>query len=205
MIVTAGVVTAAVRFSLPVHTAWTILPAGLWIAAGLITCGLLLLFDPVQRSAYAVLAILLAIVALMTSHLGGYLVGTLLGLAGGAVAFAWVPMMPAARVPLPAGFRLIRGEADGTAAAPPGTLRRHAAQPGRSPSLGRSPDRSPGRPAGRPAVPMPAPLPVRRPGWARPEVPREESRPPAWAPDMQRGPQPGWQRGTERPRQRDRD
>jgi|HubBroStandDraft_5_1064220.scaffolds.fasta_scaffold182722_2 hypothetical protein len=184
MIGTSGVETAAVRFSLPVHTAWTILPAGLWIAAGLITCGLLLLFDPVQRSAYAVLAILLAITALKTSHLGGYLIGTMLGLAGGAVAFAWVPMVPPVRAPLPAGFRLIRGEADG----PP------AARPGR-PSRPRPahPDQPPGR------------LPARRPGWAGSDAERESPRPPAWTPDWQRDPQPGWQRGTERYRQRDRD
>ena len=66
-----------------------------------------------QRSLYAIAAILLSITALKTSHLGGYLVGTLLGVAGGAIAFAWVPGLPtgdAAR-PLP-GFTLIRGEAD---------------------------------------------------------------------------------------------
>jgi hypothetical protein len=27
----------------------------------------------------------------MTAHLGGYLIGTLLGAVGGAVAYAWVP------------------------------------------------------------------------------------------------------------------
>jgi Family of unknown function (DUF6114) len=120
----AGGETAAVRFSQPVHPAWTILPAGLLIAGGLIACGLLLLFDPAQRSLYAVLAVLLSIAALLTSHLGGYLAGTLLGLAGGALAFAWVPSRPAAPPPAPAGLTLIRGEADPPAAAPapwPGT------------------------------------------------------------------------------------
>jgi Family of unknown function (DUF6114) len=192
MIAASGLVTASVRFSLPVHAAWTILPAGLWIAAGLITCGLLLLFDPVQRSAYSVLAILLAIAALKTSHLGGYLIGTLLGLAGGAVAFAWVPMVPAERAPLPAGFRLIRGDADGPAAARPGGPVRHRpAQPGR----------------------LPTRVPGRRPEWPRPEDQREDRRSPAWPPDWQHGTEPGWQHGTEpgwqrgaeRPRQRDRD
>jgi hypothetical protein len=115
----AGGETAAVRFSQPVHPAWTILPAGLLIAGGLIACGLLLLFDPAQRSLYAVLAVLLSIAALLTSHLGGYLIGTLLGLAGGALAFAWVPSQPPAPPPAPAsGLTLIRGEADRPPAAP---------------------------------------------------------------------------------------
>ncbi len=57
-------------------------------------------------------AILLAASALTTSHLGGYLVGTVLAASGGAVAFAWVPRVPAGRrvrAPIP-GFTLIRGE-----------------------------------------------------------------------------------------------
>jgi hypothetical protein len=97
-----------------VHNPRTIVPAGLLIAGGIIACGLLLLFDPVQRSVYATAAILLAISALTTSHLGGYLAGTLLGAAGGAVAFAWVPSLrpgDAAPSVLP-GFTLIRGEAE---------------------------------------------------------------------------------------------
>jgi hypothetical protein len=120
--IAGGAEIMLVRFTLPVHNPRTIVPAGLLIAVGIIVCGLLLLFDPVQRSVYATAAILLAISALTTSHLGGYLVGTLLGGIGGAVAFAWVPGVPsgdAAPVPLP-GFRLIRGEAE----APPGSLAR---------------------------------------------------------------------------------
>jgi hypothetical protein len=121
----AGGETAAVRFSLPVHPGWTLLPAGLLIAGGLIACGLLLLFDPAQRSLYAVLAIVAAIAALRTSHLGGYLVGTLLGLAGGATAFAWVPGSPAAPPAAPPGFTLILGEADpGPGPQRPGPARR---------------------------------------------------------------------------------
>jgi 4-amino-4-deoxy-L-arabinose transferase-like glycosyltransferase len=123
IIMAAGAEIAAVRFSLPVNNPRTIVPAGVLIAVGLVVCGLLLLFDPVQRSAYAIVAILLAISALTTSHLGGYLVGTLLGAAGGATAFAWVPGMqppsPARSAPAgPQGFTLILGEADGRAERP---------------------------------------------------------------------------------------
>ena len=112
IILVAGGETAAVRFPLPLRATWTILPAGLLIVGGMIACGLLLLFDPAQRSRYAVGAILLSITALETSHLGGYLIGTLLGLAGGATAFAWVPRLAPAPPAAPPGFTLILGEAD---------------------------------------------------------------------------------------------
>jgi hypothetical protein len=109
----------AVRLSLPVHNPRTFIPAGVLIAAAIIACGLLLLFDPAKRSAYATAIVLLAIMALATSHLGGYLVGTLLAGAGGATAFAWVPSRtrPAGEAarPAPPGFTLILGEADGRA------------------------------------------------------------------------------------------
>ena len=134
IILVAGGETAAVRFTLPLRTTWTIVPAGLLIAGGMIACGLLLLFDPAQRSLYAVAAILLSITALETSHLGGYLVGTLLGLGGGATAFAWVPGLPPAPPAPPPGFTLILGDAH----RPPGAAARRHRQPS-------------GRPGGRPA------------------------------------------------------
>lgn len=144
IILVAGGETAAIRFTLPLRTTWTILPAGLLIAAGMIACGLLLLFDPAQRSLYAIGAVLLSITALETSHLGGYLVGTLLGLAGGATAFAWVPGLPSAPRVAPPGFTLIRGEADRRSGA---QARRHR-QPGSRP--GGSPSRPPGASRSRP-------------------------------------------------------
>jgi Family of unknown function (DUF6114) len=118
----AGAEIIFVRVSLPVSSPRTIIPAGFLIAGAMIVCSLLLLFDPVQRSAYATAAILLAISALTTSHLGGYLLGTLLGGAGGATAFAWVPEMPPpAERPAqagPPGFTLIRGDAEGVPGRP---------------------------------------------------------------------------------------
>jgi hypothetical protein len=133
IILAAGGETAAVRFTLPLRTTWTILPAGLLIAGGMIACALLLLFDPAQRSLYAVAAILLSITALETSHLGGYLIGTLLGLAGGATAFAWVPGLNAAPPAAPPGFTLILGEADRAPGAPPRRHRQPGGRPGGSP------------------------------------------------------------------------
>ena len=129
IILVAGGETAAVRFTLPLRATWTILPAGLLIVGGMIACGLLLLFDPAQRSRYAVGAILLSITALETSHLGGYLIGTLLGLAGGATAFAWVPRLAPAPPAAPPGFTLILGEADRQ----PGVQVRRHRQRGRPP------------------------------------------------------------------------
>ncbi len=85
-----GAEIAAVRLSLPMRSPHTIVP-GLLIAGAMVICGVLLLAYPVQRSGYATVVILLAVAALSTAHLGGYLAGALLGAGGGAVAFAWVP------------------------------------------------------------------------------------------------------------------
>lgn len=110
--IVGGTEIMLVALSSSIHSTRMIVPAGVLIAGGILACALLLLFDPAQRSVYATAAILLAISALTTSHLGGYLLGTLLGGAGGATAFAWVPRMPAGRrvrSPIP-GFTLIHGE-----------------------------------------------------------------------------------------------
>lgn len=63
--------------------------AGYLIPVVLLLCGLLLLFHPVQRTFYAVLAVLLALGSWITSNLGGFFIGMLLGLVGGWLAFAW--------------------------------------------------------------------------------------------------------------------
>ncbi len=63
--------------------------AGYLIPALMVLCGLLLLFHPVQQTFYSLLAILLALGSWITSNLGGFLVGMLLGVVGGALAFAW--------------------------------------------------------------------------------------------------------------------
>ena len=57
----------------------------------LILCGLLLLFSPEQRPFYSVLAVVLSLAAWLTSNLGGFILGMVLGLVGGALAFAWSP------------------------------------------------------------------------------------------------------------------
>jgi hypothetical protein len=63
--------------------------AGYLIPVVMVLCGLLLLFHPLQRVFYSVLAVLLALGSWITSNLGGFFVGMLLGLVGGSLAFAW--------------------------------------------------------------------------------------------------------------------
>jgi hypothetical protein len=63
----------------------------------LLLCGLLLWFHPLLRTFYSVLAVLLALGSWITSNLGGFFVGMLLGLFGGSLAFAWVSGAASAR------------------------------------------------------------------------------------------------------------
>jgi hypothetical protein len=65
---------------------------GILIGAILIACALLLWFNPAQRIFYSIVAVLLAIAALVASNLGGFLIGTLLGVVGGSMGFAWTPV-----------------------------------------------------------------------------------------------------------------
>jgi hypothetical protein len=71
--------------------------SGILIGAVLIVCGLLLWFNPAQRIFYSIVAVLLAIAALVATNLGGFLIGTVLGVIGGSLGFAWMPGRPAAR------------------------------------------------------------------------------------------------------------
>ncbi|NVI90128.1 hypothetical protein HUX53_23285 [Actinomadura sp. BRA 177] len=66
------------------------------IGALLVTAGVLMWTQPAQRSFYGVLAVLLSLASFLTSNFGGFFVGLLLGLVGGALGFAWSPA-PAAR------------------------------------------------------------------------------------------------------------
>ncbi len=63
--------------------------AGYLIPVMLLLCGVLLWFSPAQRAFYSLLAIVLALGSWITSNLGGFFIGMLLGLVGGALAFAW--------------------------------------------------------------------------------------------------------------------
>ena len=94
--------------------------AGYLVPAVLLLCGLLLWFNPGQRVFYSLLSVLLALTSWITSNLGGFFVGMLLGVLGGSLAFAWQPRdntpstdatpIPPATQPS-AGLSLITGDA----------------------------------------------------------------------------------------------
>ena len=63
--------------------------AGYLVPAMLVLLGALIIFDPVHRTFYSVLAVLAALGTWLTSNLGGFFLGMLLGLIGGSMAFGW--------------------------------------------------------------------------------------------------------------------
>ncbi|MFE2287447.1 DUF6114 domain-containing protein [Streptomyces sp. NPDC059443] len=66
----------------------------------MIVLGLTAWFSPAQRSLAGVLTTLIATAALVLSNLGGFLIGTVLGIIAGGLMFAWQPY--AAKRPTPA-------------------------------------------------------------------------------------------------------
>jgi hypothetical protein len=65
--------------------------AGYLLPAVMLLCGLLILFNPAQRLFYSLLGILLSLGTWLTSNLGGFFVGLLLGAVGSCLAFGWLP------------------------------------------------------------------------------------------------------------------
>lgn len=57
----------------------------------LVALGVLVWVQPQHRLFYGILTILLALVSFLTSNLGGFLLGMLLGIVGGALIFGWTP------------------------------------------------------------------------------------------------------------------
>lgn len=57
----------------------------------LVMFGLGAWFQPATSNYVGVLGIIVAIIALPTSNLGGFVIGSLLGIIGGAFTFAWQP------------------------------------------------------------------------------------------------------------------
>ncbi|TGZ13390.1 hypothetical protein DV517_48730 [Streptomyces sp. S816] len=53
--------------------------------------GLLVLFNPAQRLFYSILGVLASLGTWVTSNLGGFFIGLLLGVVGSCLAFGWLP------------------------------------------------------------------------------------------------------------------
>lgn len=63
--------------------------AGGTIAVLLVICGASMWFAPSQRVVVGLISVVLSLAAFPLSNLGGFLVGTLLGLVGGSMAVSW--------------------------------------------------------------------------------------------------------------------
>jgi Family of unknown function (DUF6114) len=64
---------------------------GVLIGALLIAAGTALLVNPVHRSFYGIAGIILGIASFPASNLGGFFLGMLLAIIGGALGYAWAP------------------------------------------------------------------------------------------------------------------
>ncbi|MFF4210330.1 DUF6114 domain-containing protein [Streptomyces sp. NPDC001796] len=65
--------------------------AGYLLPTVMVLCGLLTLFNPTQRLFYSLIGILVSLGTWLTSNLGGFLIGLLLGAVGSCLAFGWLP------------------------------------------------------------------------------------------------------------------
>jgi hypothetical protein len=65
---------------------------GVLIGALLIAAGTALLANPVHRTFYGIAGIILGIASFPASNLGGFFLGMLLAIVGGALGYAWAPV-----------------------------------------------------------------------------------------------------------------
>ncbi|MFH8788034.1 DUF6114 domain-containing protein [Streptomyces roseoverticillatus] len=68
--------------------------AALGIGAALVAAGLFLWFLPHTRHYVGMHAVILSVLSFAVTNLGGFFAGMLLGIAGGAMGFAWTPERP---------------------------------------------------------------------------------------------------------------
>ena len=103
--------------------------------------GVLLIFNPQQRLFYSLVAAVLSLATWITSNLGGFILGLLLGLVGSALAFAWSPdkRRPAAPVPAPApSAEPLPASSPGLQSSSPGLQFEDGATPGVQPDTSQS-------------------------------------------------------------------
>jgi hypothetical protein len=169
--------------------------SALVIGCLLLVCAATMWLRPRFRLFAGGAAVLLSLVALVTSNLGGFLVGTLLGLVGGALAVAWSDRRPARRgagrrraagapaAPMAVALAVLLGAAlavGGTehADAAPAAEVAPAAFPFPFPFPPFSTSSTPSTPAGRPTSPVgPPATTTSRPASSRP--PTTTTSPPA--------------------------
>ncbi|MER5600885.1 DUF6114 domain-containing protein [Streptomyces sp. NPDC002265] len=65
--------------------------AGYLLPVLMVLCGLLILFNPTQRLFYSITGVLITLGTWVTSNLGGFFIGLLLGVTGSCLAFGWLP------------------------------------------------------------------------------------------------------------------
>jgi hypothetical protein len=80
-------------FVLAVSGGWSY-SSGYILGGGLVLFGLVAWFAPHYRGLLGVLAVLLALAAFVAANLGGYLLGSVLGILGGSMVWAWGEKAP---------------------------------------------------------------------------------------------------------------
>ncbi|MEU3827435.1 DUF6114 domain-containing protein [Streptomyces sp. NPDC029080] len=65
--------------------------AGYLLPGLMVLLGLLILFNPTQRLFYSITGVLVSLGSWVTSNLGGFFLGLLLGVTGSCLAFGWLP------------------------------------------------------------------------------------------------------------------
>ncbi|MGH3858768.1 DUF6114 domain-containing protein [Actinokineospora sp.] len=68
--------------------------SGYVLGGGMIVLGLMAWFAPSQRLVAGLMGGIFAVAAFVASNLGGFLIGTLLGIVGAAMVFGWGPKKP---------------------------------------------------------------------------------------------------------------
>jgi hypothetical protein len=64
---------------------------GYLLPSVMLLCGLLTIFSPAQRLFYSIIGILASLGTWLTSNLGGFFIGLLLGAIGSCLTFGWLP------------------------------------------------------------------------------------------------------------------
>lgn len=80
-------------FVLAVSGGWSY-SAGYILGGGLVLFGLVSWCAPHYRALLGIMAVLLALAAFVAANLGGYLIGSVLGILGGSMVWAWGEKAP---------------------------------------------------------------------------------------------------------------